>query len=78
MAETDNNRNSGSRSVNMKIWDGVYSFNQNLFRHQDSRLLVLQILSYVSSRIRRRRRRRREEKHGQNGKTILSHLVLFN
>ena len=48
MAEADNNRYSGSKRVNMKILGGVPSFHQNLFRYQVSRLLVLQLLSYVS------------------------------
>ena len=39
MAETDNNGNSGSRRVNIKIGGGVPSF------YQVSCLLVLQILS---------------------------------
>ena len=55
-------QNSGSRRVNMKIWDAVPSFNRNLSRHQLSCLLVLRLLSYASSRRRR--------KHGQNGKNI--------
>ena len=48
MAETDNNRYSGSQRVNMKIWGGVPSFYQNLSTYQVSYLLVLQLLSYVS------------------------------
>ena len=32
MAETDNNRYSGSKRVNMKILGGVPSFHQNLSR----------------------------------------------
>ena len=36
-----------------KIWGGVPSFNQNLSRHQLSCPLVLRLLSYVSSRIRK-------------------------
>ena len=44
MAGTDNHRNSGSRR------GGIPSFNRNVFRHQVSCLLVLQILSYMSSR----------------------------
>ena len=72
MAGTDNHRNSGSRRVNMKIGGGVPSFNQNLFRHQLSCLLVLRLLSYVSSRRRKRRR-----KHGQNGKTFLDIIFTF-
>ena len=64
MAGTDDHGNSGSRRVNMKIWGGVPSFNQNLFGHQVSCLLVLQILSS---------RRRREEKHGQNGENIFGY-----
>ena len=72
MAGTDNHQNSGSRRVNMKIRGGVPSFNRNLFRHQLSCLLVLQLLSYVSSRRRRNRRRR---KHGQNGKNIFGYNI---
>ena len=68
MAGTDNHRNSGSRRINMKIWDGVPSFNRNLSRHQLSCLLALRLLSYVSSR------RRRE---GQNGKTLLGIIFTF-
>ena len=41
MAETDNNWNSGSRRVDMKVWGGVPSFNQNLCRHQVSCLLIV-------------------------------------
>ena len=48
MAETDDNRYSGSKRVNMKILGGVPSFYKNLSRYQVSRLLVLQLLSYVS------------------------------
>ena len=48
MAETDNNRYSGSKRVNMKILGGVPSFYQNVSRYQVSHLLVLQLLSYVS------------------------------
>ena len=73
MVGTDNHRNSGSARVNMKIWDGVPSFNQNLSRHQLSCLLVLRLLSYASSRRRRRRKRRR--KHGQNGKNIFGYNI---
>ena len=40
----------------MKIWGGVPSCNRNLFRHQVSCLLVLQIMSYVSSSRRKRRK----------------------
>ena len=36
MAETDNNWNTGSRRVNMKIWGGVPSFYENLSKHQIS------------------------------------------
>ena len=72
MAGTDNHQNSGSRRVNMKIWGGVPSFNQNLSRHQLSCLLVLRLLSYASSRRRKRRR-----KHGQNGKNILGIIFTF-
>ena len=57
MAGTDNQRNSGSRRVNMKIWSGIPSFDRNLSRHQLSCLLVLRLLSYVSSRRRRKRRK---------------------
>ena len=71
MAGTDNHWNSGSRRVNMKIWDGVPSFNRNLFRHQLSCLLVLWLLSYAS--LRRRRKRRR--KHGHNGKNIFGYNI---
>ena len=70
MAGTDNHPNSGSRRVNMKIWGGVPSFNRNLSSHQLSCLLVLQLLSYVSSRRRRR-------KHGQNGKNIFGYNIHF-
>ena len=73
MAGTDNHWNSGSRRVNIKIWDGVPSFNRNLLRHQLSSLLVLWLLSYASSRRRRNRRRRR--KHGQNGKNIFGYNI---
>ena len=45
MAETDNNRYSGSKRVNMNILGGVPSFYQNLSRYQVSHLLVLQLLS---------------------------------
>ena len=48
MAEVDNNRYSGIKRVNMKILGGVPSFHQNMSRYQVSRLLVLQLLSYVS------------------------------
>ena len=48
MAETDNNRYSGSKRVNMKILGGVPSFYQNVPRYQVSHLLELQLLSYVS------------------------------
>ena len=72
MAGTDNHRNSGSGRVNMKIWGGVPSFNQNLSRHQLSCPLVLRLLSYASSRRRKRRR-----KHGQNGKTFLGIIFTF-
>ena len=73
MAGTDYHRNSGSGSVNMKIWGGVPSFNRNLSRHQLLCLLVLRLLSYASSRRRRRRKRRR--KHGQNGENILGYNI---
>ena len=53
MAGTDNHRNSDSGRVNMKIWGGVPSFNRNLSRHQLSCLVVLQLLSYTSSRRKR-------------------------
>ena len=66
MVRTDNHRNSGSRRVNMKFWGGVPSFNWNLSRHQLSCLLVLQLLSYVSSK-----------KEGQNGEKILSIIFTF-
>ena len=59
MAGTDNDWNSGSRRVNMKIWGGVPSFNRNLFRHQLSCLLVLRLLSYAFSG-------RRKRKYGKN------------
>ena len=52
-------------------WGGVPSFNRNLSRHQLSRLLVLRLLSYASSRRRRRKRR----KHGQNGKNIFGCII---
>ena len=57
MAENDTNRYSGSKRVNMKILGGVPSFDQNLSRYQVSRLLVLQLVSYVSSRRRNRSRK---------------------
>ena len=49
-----------SKRVNMRILGGVPSFHQNLSRYmyQFSHLLVLQLLSYMSSRRRRRRRRK--------------------
>ena len=72
MAGTDNDRNTGSRRVNMKIWGGVPSFNRNLFRHQLSCLLVLRLLSYASSR--RRNRRRNMDKMG---KTFLGIIFTF-
>ena len=68
-AGTDNHRNSGSRRVNMKIWDGVPSFNRNLSRHQLSCLLVLRLLSYVSSR--------RRKTWTKNGKTCLGIIFTF-
>ena len=69
-------RNSGSRRVNMKIWGGVPSFNRNLFRHQLSCLLVLQLLSYASSR-RRRRKRRKHGNMDKMGKTFLGIIFAF-
>ena len=54
MAETDNNPYSGSKRVNIKILGGVPSFQENLSRYQVSHLLVVQLLSYVSSRRRRK------------------------
>ena len=53
MAETDNNRYTSSKRVNIKILGGVPSFYQNLSRYQVSRLLILQLLSsrrYTSSK----------------------------
>ena len=43
MAGTDSHWNSGSRSVNMKIWGGVPSFNRYLFRHQVSADIELRV-----------------------------------
>ena len=70
MAGTDNHRNSGSRRVNIKIGGGVPSFNQNLSRHQLSCLLVLRLLSYVSSRI-------KKKNMDKMGKTFLGIIFTF-
>ena len=40
MAETDNNRYSGSKRVNLKILGAVPSFHQNLSRYQVSHLYI--------------------------------------
>ena len=74
MAGTDNHRNSGSRRVNIKIWDGVPSFNQNLSRYQLSCPLVLRLLSYMSSR---RKKKKRKKNMDKMGKTFLGIIFTF-
>ena len=56
---TDNNQYSGNTKVNMNLLGGLPSLKcyQNLSKCQVLRLLVIQLLSYVSPRSLRRRKR---------------------
>ena len=63
LSGTDNNCNSGSRRVNMKIWSGVSSFNRNLSRHQVSCLLAL--ATDIELRVfKKKEKKNKEEKRG--------------
>ena len=56
MSETDNKQYPDSGRVDMKIcgWNPYIAFTKNISKYQLSRLLVLQLLSYVSSKRRRK------------------------
>ena len=67
MAETDNNRYSSNKRVNMKILGGVPSCHQNLSRYQVSHLLVLQLL----------KKKKKKNNMDKMGKLLLAIIFTF-